>query len=94
VKNILHRDEKERGAYKVGGICNRNIIMLTPDDSLFAAMQLFDIKGIEEIPVVESLDERWVVGMLKRRDALDLYKREVLRRGISAKVGSQGLGGR
>jgi CIC family chloride channel protein len=94
VKNILHRDEKERGAYKVGGICNRNIIMLTPDDSLFAAMQLFDIKGIEEIPVVESLDERWVVGMLKRRDALDLYKREVLRRGISAKVGSQGLGRR
>jgi CIC family chloride channel protein len=91
VKNILHRDEKERVAYKVGGICNRNIIMLTPDDSLFAAMQLFDIKGIEEIPVVESLDERWVVGMLKRRDALDLYKREVLRRGISAKVGSQGL---
>ena len=68
--------------------------MLTPDDSLFAAMQLFDIKGIEEIPVVESLDERWVVGMLKRRDALDLYKREVLRRGISAKVGSQGLGRR
>ena len=94
VKNILHRDEKERVAYKVGGICNRNIIMLTPDDSLFAAMQLFDIKGIEEIPVVESLDERWVVGMLKRRDALDLYKREVLRRGISAKVGSQGLGRR
>ena len=94
VKNILHREEKERIAYKVGGICNRNIIMLTPDDSLFAAMQLFDIKGIDEIPVVESLDERWVVGMLKRRDVLDLYKREVLRRGISAKVGSQGLGGR
>jgi CIC family chloride channel protein len=94
VKNILHREEKERIAYKVGGICNRNIIMLTPDDSLFAAMQLFDIKGIEEIPVVESLEERWVVGMLKRRDALDLYNREVLRRGINAKVGSQGLGGR
>jgi len=94
VKNILHRDEKERIAYKVGGICNRNIIMLTPDDSLFAAMQLFDVKGIDEIPVVESLEERWVVGMLKRRDALDLYNREVLRRGISAKVGAQGLGDR
>jgi CIC family chloride channel protein len=91
VKNILHREEKERIAYKVGGICNRNVIMLTPDDSLFAAMQLFDIKGIDEIPVVESLAERWVVGMLKRSDALDLYKREVLRRGISAKVGAQSL---
>lgn len=94
VKNILHREEKERIAYKVGGICNRNVIMLTPDDSLFAAMQLFDIKGIDEIPVVESLSERWVVGMLKRSDALDLYKREVLRRGITAKVGAQALGRR
>jgi CIC family chloride channel protein len=91
VKNILHRDEKERIAYKVGGICNRNVIMLTPDDSLHTAMQLFDIKGIEEIPVVESLEERWVVGMLKRRDALDVYNREVLKKGIDAKVGHQGL---
>lgn len=91
VKNILHRDEKERIAYKVGGICNRNVIMLTPDDSLYTAMQLFDIKGIEEIPVVESLEERWVVGMLKRRDALDVYNREVLKKGIGAKVGHQGL---
>ncbi len=90
VKNILHRDEKERIAYKVGGICNRNVIMLTPDDSLHTAMQLFDIKGIDEIPVVESLEEKWVVGMLKRRDALDLYNRQVLKKGISAKVGAQG----
>ena len=87
VKNILHRDEKERIAYKVGGVCNRNVLMLTPDDSLYTAMQLFDIKGIEEIPVVESLEERWVVGMLKRRDALDVYNRQALKKGIKAKVG-------
>ncbi len=87
VKNILHRDEKERIAYKVGGICNRDVLMLTPDDSLYTAMQLFDVKGIEEIPVVESLDDRWVVGMLKRRDALDVYNRQVLKKGIEAKVG-------
>ena len=87
VKNILHRDEKERIAYKVGGICNRDVIMLTPDDSLFTAMQLFDIKGIEEIPVVESLEDRWVVGMLKRRDALDVYNRQIMKNEINAKIG-------
>lgn len=87
VKNILHREEKEQIAYKVGGICNRDVTMLTPDDSLFAAMQLFDIKGIEEIPVVESLEARWVVGMLKRRDALDAYNRQILKKGIKAKIG-------
>ena len=63
----------------------------TPDDSLFTAMQLFDIKGIEEIPVVESLEDRWVVGMLKRRDALDVYNRQVLKKGINAKIGGKGV---
>ncbi len=87
VKNILHRDAKEQIAYKVGGICNRDVIMLTPEDSLFTAMQLFDIKGIEEIPVVESLEDRWVVGMLKRRDALDVYNRQIMKKGINAKIG-------
>ncbi len=87
VKNILHREEKEQIAFKVGGICNRNVTMLTPDDSLFTAMQLFDIQDIEEIPVVESLEARWVVGMLKRRDALDAYKRQLVKKGIKAKIG-------
>ena len=87
VKNILHRGEKERIAYKVGGVCNRNVLTLTPDDNLYSAMQIFDLKGIEEIPVVESLSDKWVVGMLKRRDALDLYNREALKKGIKAKVG-------
>ncbi|MBN4068489.1 chloride channel protein, partial [Desulfotalea psychrophila] len=62
VKSILHRAEEERVCYLVGGICSRDVITLTPDDSLYTAMQLFDIKGIEEIPVVEDLENKWVVG--------------------------------
>lgn len=88
VKNIIHRDTSERKAQTVGSICHRNVIMLTPDDTLYTAMQLFDIKGIEEIPVVESLDNRWVVGMLKRRSVISAYNRQVLKKGISEKVGS------
>jgi CIC family chloride channel protein len=86
VKNILQKDEVERVCYLVGGICNRNVIMLTPDDSLYTAMQLFDIKGIEEIPVVEDLENKWVVGMLKRRDVIAAYNHEVLKKGISEKA--------
>jgi CIC family chloride channel protein len=86
VKNILHKAEEERVCYLVGGICNRDVIMLTPDDSLYTAMQLFDIKGIEEIPVVENLENRWVVGMLKRRDVIAAYNHEVLKKGISEKA--------
>ncbi|BHH83163.1 chloride channel protein [Desulforhopalus sp. 52FAK] len=88
VKNIIHRDSSERSAQTVGSICQTDIIMLTPDDTLYKAMQLFDIKGIQEIPVVESMDNRWVLGMLKRRSVISAYNREVLKKGISEKVGS------
>lgn len=92
VKNVLNQDVSERSTELVGNICNRNVITLTPDDSLYTAMQLFDIKGIEEIPVVETLENRWVVGMLKRRNVIAAYNREVLKKGISEKIGSIRLG--
>ena len=88
VKNIIHRDSQERSEQTVGSICHRDIIMMTPDDTLYRAMQLFDIKGLEEIPVVESLEHPWVLGMLKRRSVISAYNREVLKKGISEKVGS------
>jgi chloride channel protein, CIC family len=84
VKNILH-DEKQRVCYLVGAICSRDVIQLTPDDNLYDAMQLFDLKGIDEIPVVESLEDPWVLGMIKRRDVITAYNHEVLKRGISEK---------
>lgn len=88
VKNILHRNMTERTSKLVGTICNRDVIMLTPDNTLYTAMQLFDIKGIEEIPVVETLENKWVVGMLKRRNVISAYNRQVLKKGISEKIES------
>ncbi|MCJ7601452.1 MAG: chloride channel protein [Desulfobulbaceae bacterium] len=84
VKTILH-DEVLRGSASVGNICARDVITLTPDDNLYTAMGLLNKKGIEEIPVVETETERWVVGMLKRRDVIAAYNREVLKKGISSK---------
>ena len=85
VKNILH-DEEQRVCYLVGAICSRDVIMLTPDDNIYDALQLFDLKGIEEIPVVENHDDPWVLGMLRRRDVIAAYNHEVLKRGISEKA--------
>ncbi len=87
VKTILH-DEEQRVCFLVGAICSRDVISLTPDDNLYDAMQLFDVKGIEEIPVVESREDPWVLGMLKRRDVIAAYNHEVLKRGISEKAES------
>jgi len=82
VKTILH-DEKLRCNATVGKLCAREVVFLTPDDNLYSAMSLFDRKGYEEIPVVESADSKWVLGMLKRRDVLYAYNQEVLKRGLS-----------
>ena len=85
VKSILH-DEELRLSARVGNICTRKVVVLTPEDNLHTAMTLFDAKGLEEIPVVEATDNRWVVGMLKRREAIAAYNKEVLRRGISERA--------
>ncbi len=88
VKNLLHQDKEERVCFLVGAICSHDVIMLTPDDTLYTAMELFNLKGIEEIPVVEDLNNRWVVGMLKRRDTITAYNREALKKGISQQAES------
>ncbi|RUM40980.1 MAG: Cl- channel voltage-gated family protein [Desulfobulbus sp.] len=87
VKTILH-DAEQRCCFLVGAICSRDVMCLTPDANLYEAMLLFDVKGIEEIPVVESLDDQWVLGMIKRRDVIAAYNHEVLKRGISEKAES------
>jgi CIC family chloride channel protein len=87
VKTILH-DEEQRVCFLVGAICSRDVISMTPDDNLYEAMQLFDVKGLEEIPVVESKEDPWVLGMIKRRDVIAAYNHEVLKRGISEKAES------
>ena len=85
VKGLLN-DEKLRHDRKVGDICTRDVIFLALDDNLHTAMQMFDLKGLDEIPVVESADSRWVVGMLKRRDAIAAYNREIVKRGIVSRT--------
>lgn len=85
VKSIIH-DEELRLCATVGNICTRDVVTLSPGDSFYDAMRMFVMKGIEEIPVVENKDARWVVGMLKRTDVITAYNREVLKRGISEKT--------
>ncbi len=87
VKTVLHDEELRRHA-TVGSVCARNFVFLTPDDNLYTAMTLFDRRGFDEIPVVESMEEKWVVGMLKRRDVIAAYNHEVLKKGISERTAS------
>jgi len=90
VKGILH-DKQLRLSNTVGDICTRDVITLTPDDNLYMAMMLFEKKGIEEIPVIEGPVDKWVLGMLKRRDVIAAYNHEVLKKGIGERIASISL---
>jgi CIC family chloride channel protein len=87
VKTVLH-DKELRSHATVGNVCAKNVVFLTPDDNLYTAMTLFDRRGFDEIPVVESAEEKWVVGMLKRRDVIAAYNLEVIKKGISERTAS------
>ena len=83
VKSALLLPRRERARLRVGDICARDVIMLTPDASLHEAIRLFDVKGLEEIPVVESREQPWVLGMLKRQDLIAAYNHELVIRGMA-----------
>lgn len=63
-----------------GELATSDVISLTPADNLHTAMRRFNLKDITSIPVVDVNDPKKVLGMLQRKDVLDAYNREVLRR--------------
>jgi CIC family chloride channel protein len=63
-----------------GDIATEQVITLTPEDNLNTAMEKFSIKDIEEIPVVSIIDPVHLVGMVRRKDVISAYNKEVLKR--------------
>lgn len=63
-----------------GELCTSDVISVVPADTLQYAMRRFNLKDITAIPVVDPNDPKKVLGMLQRKDVLDAYNREVLRR--------------
>jgi CIC family chloride channel protein len=58
------------------------IITVTPDDDLDVVFQKFGQKNIEEIPVVKPENPSRVVGMVRRKDVIEAYNKEILRRSV------------
>lgn len=49
-------------------------IVLTPDDDLHQALEKFDRKDLDELPVVDSKDPGRLLGMLRRRAVMRAYR--------------------
>lgn len=73
-------EERVTHIVNAGDIATTDVIVLAPEDDLNTAMEKLSVKDIEEIPVVDRRGSKRIVGMVKRRDVIDVYNREVLKR--------------
>jgi CIC family chloride channel protein len=53
---------------------------LQPDDSLLVAFEAFGESGIHELPVVDPVDPKRLLGVLARSAAMDVYQQALRRR--------------
>jgi len=56
------------------------LITVTPEDDLDLVFQKFGQKNIEEIPVVSPEEPTRVIAMVRRKDVIEAYNKEILRR--------------
>lgn len=79
IRSVLF-EEDLKGLVKVKYLLSRNVIVLKKSDNLNVAIEKFAVKGLGEIPVVDSFNERRIIGMIKRGDVIAAYNRELIRR--------------
>ncbi len=56
------------------------MVVVNPDDNLTVAMGRFEQMDIDEMPVVDTLNPRKLVGMLKKGDIIAAYNRALLKK--------------
>ncbi len=64
----------------VAELADKEIITVTPSDTLYDAMEEISARGTEELLVVDEEDPNKVVGFLRRADLQNFYQRRLLAR--------------
>ncbi len=67
------REDSDFASKTVGDICTRDLITVTPDDSIATAFRKISLRDVGRLPVVASDNSREVVGVLRRRDMIRAY---------------------
>jgi CIC family chloride channel protein len=54
------------------------VVVVTPEDDLNTALRRFTARNIDELPVVDATDPGRLLGLLRRRDTIDVYNRRLM----------------
>lgn len=60
-----------------GEICDTETPVITPEATLADAIETIGFKNIELLPVVNTLEDRKLVGIITRRDIITIYNKEL-----------------
>ena len=62
-------------------LANRDIVFVTPDETLASSLNKFSYIDMEELPVVLSNDgSRKLLGIITRSELMKIYRKEMLKR--------------
>ncbi len=61
-------------------IMTTQILSVTPDDDLNTALRRFTERNIDELPVVDPQNPRQLLGMVRRKETIDFYNRQLTAR--------------
>jgi CIC family chloride channel protein len=67
-------------------LVNSNIPRVEANDDLGSVMKLFGIYDTEEIPVVDSIEKKHIVGSVERRDIINIYNKELVKKNLSQEI--------
>ncbi len=82
VRRFMKEEEHLRHIIIAKDIAATDVITTFPDENLSEVIKKFSKLNIDEVPVMESQGSRRVVAMIKRKDVIDAYNREMIRRDI------------
>jgi CIC family chloride channel protein len=67
-------------------IATPNHLVVTEEDNLDYVMREFGKENVDEIPVVSSKDDTDILGTVWRRDVIEAYNKEILKRDLAGEV--------
>lgn len=83
IRRFMKEEENLKYIIIAKDIAATDVITTFPDENLSDVIKKFSKLNIDEIPVMESHNSNRVVAMIKRKDVIDSYNREMIRRDIA-----------
>jgi CIC family chloride channel protein len=80
VRQALLRDHRESETLTAGDIATREVVTVTPEDTLLEAQHRLARLGVSQLPVVDPSNPRRVVGIITLREILNFHDRELLKK--------------